>query len=46
MYLIIIQWKNTENYDLSINTEKIGYDKVVALIDEYLSFKFQKEDYL
>jgi cytidylate kinase len=37
------KWKNSENYDLSINTGKIGYEKVVDLIDEYLSFRFQKE---
>jgi cytidylate kinase len=32
-------WKNAENFDLSINTGKIGYDNTVELIKNYINLR-------
>ena len=30
------KWKNSENYDLCLNTEKLGYEGTKDLIMEYV----------
>lgn len=30
------KWKNPENYDLCLNTEKLGYEGIKDLIMEYV----------
>ncbi len=34
------QWKNPQNYDLCLNTERLGLDHCVDLIEEYIRLKF------
>ncbi|MDD2972162.1 MAG: cytidylate kinase-like family protein [Lachnospiraceae bacterium] len=36
------KWKDTENYDLTLNTAKLGYDKCVELIKNYVSYRTEK----
>lgn len=35
-------WTNPVNYDLTINSEKVGIDNAVKLIIDYLNIKFDK----
>jgi cytidylate kinase len=32
-------WKNPVNYDLTLNSSKVGWDNCVTLIEEYLKIK-------
>ncbi len=40
MYHTGRQWKNPENYDLCLDTESLGLDNCVKLIQEYINLKF------
>lgn len=33
------RWKDTDNYDLSLNTSRLGYEKCAELIREYISLR-------
>lgn len=35
------KWKNPENYDLCLNTAKLGYQKTVELIKNYVSLRVE-----
>jgi cytidylate kinase len=34
-----LKWRNPDNYDLCINTSKIGYENTVALIKNYVTMR-------
>lgn len=34
-------WKNTDNYDLCLNTSKLGMDKCVEIIKKYIEFRIE-----
>lgn len=36
------KWRNPDNYDLCINTSKLGYEKTVELIMNYVSMRLEK----
>lgn len=36
------KWKNPGNYDLCLNTGKLGYEKTIQLIKEYVSLRLEK----
>ena len=40
MYHTGRQWKNPRNYDLCLNTERLGLKKCVELIEEYIRLRF------
>lgn len=40
MYHTGRQWKNPRNYDLCLNTERLGIKKCVELIEEYIRLRF------
>lgn len=33
------KWRNPDNYDLCLNTSKLGYDKCVAIIKDYVKYR-------
>ena len=36
-------WTNPVNYDLTINSQRVGIDKAVELIKEFIDIKFPTE---
>lgn len=37
------KWKDPANYDLCLNTGKLGYDKTVKIIKDYISLRLESE---
>lgn len=37
------KWKDPENYDLCINTSKLGYEKSVQLIKDYMTIRLENQ---